>query len=789
MSLLQEVRRLHKAGYDLIPLKGKRPIKSNWTELPRQSLDELHASIKGTSNNIGVRLGRPLPDGRFLACIDVDVVGELEPQEEEELDAVLASLLDSSSPPIAMTGFGNKSRHIYVATEQPAKTRKLAQSTRKVSYTKAGKKKQGPLWTVELRGYGAQTVLPPSVHPDTRAFYKWKLGGKLNGAGSLPLLACSPATQSPQTKPARKASPSIGELKIPSLYLHMLETGEYADYASRSEALYAVLVVLVRDTDLSDREIEELVLSKPLGEKARERPTNWVVKQCEKLRAERPDLIQQMLNHKPNTPFSEIKPLFEQLAKAGLGPIEREVVLNHAKKITGISKQALTTEFDSAKGDLTQQRLRLAHQDPVYEEVLNRHALVSWAGKPAVFRERKEAPAWESRYDIMTVGSLATFYENKPVLVGKKAINPVEVWRADPARKEFLEGARLVPPDETCPDGVFNLWQGFAVEPKRGRIEPWSSFVLNVICGGHGVYADWVDDWVADMFQHVGDPKGVALVLRGNEGIGKGTFANTLGHLFGSHYRHVTQESQLMGRFNGHFADSTLIFADEMVWGGDKKHRGTLYGMVTERHLMVERKNFDAVPMRNLNRMIIASNNDWIVPTGLDGRRWFVLDVSNQKKGDTRYFQKIRSWLREEGGYEALLYHYLHRDIAADLRRAPITKALIDQKIQGFDSVSAWWYEVLERGSIRPPVGELASEWEARVSKELVRSSYQSFCRDYGAKPQYEALVMKRIYELSGCRAVRGRDGEHRVHVFDFPPLEELRERMYSLLGHRDKEE
>jgi hypothetical protein len=382
----------------------------------------------------------------------------------------------------------------------------------------------------------------------------------------------------------------------------------------------------------------------------------------------------------------------------------------------------------------------------------------------------------------MTLGSLATFYENKPVFVGKKAVNPIDLWRADTDRQEFLEGARLIPPDEKVPEGVFNLWQGFATRPVKGSVGPWREFLLSVICAGHKGYLEWLEDWIADMFQNVSHPKGVAVVLRGEEGIGKGTFANVLGHIMGSHYRHVTQESQLTGRFNGHFADSALIFADELVWGGDKKHRGTLYALVTEKYLMVERKNFDAVPMRNLNRMIIASNNDWVVPTGMDGRRWFVLDVANQRKGDTVYFEHIRKFLKN--GYAAILDYYLKRQISHDLRIAPVTNALIDQKIAGFDSVASWWTAVLERGCLKPPVGDACSEWEGRVSKELLKISYHAFCGDYGVKPYFHGIMMKSLHKLvPGIKEVRGRDKDKRIQMVELPPLEACQEFMQRKLN------
>jgi len=786
MSVRDEARRLHEKGYDLIPLTGKRPaVRGDWVAAPRLTLPELRRKIR-ESTNLGVRLGHKLPDGRFLACVDVDVAAELTQEEEQELKDVLSTVVSGANAPKVATGSGNGSAHIYLATHRPAKTRSLGKASRIVSYYKGGSHKRGPVWTVELRGLGAQVVLPPSIHPDTQEPYRWANGHQLDDAEFLPGIKVEGAKAAKPAKPT-KGSVKPGSVEMPRIsgyYRTLIETGDTGNYQSRSEALYAVISVLTRDTDLTDQQIEALLLAHPLGAKASERPSGWLSAQAEKLRERRGSFATAIDELKDDAGLDQVKRVLKQAGKAGLSPVEREEVLQAAKRKTKLSKGVLEAEMAGSADPAT--RPRLATGDPVYDEVVRRHALVSWAGKPAVFRERLDAPSWEGRYDIMTLDSLKTFYENKPITVGSKLVNPVEVWRADPNRREFLEGARLAPPGEVCPQGVFNLWQGFAVEPVEGDVSEWLQFTKDVICGGSAVYHAWLEDWIADMFQNVGNPKGCAVVMRGEEGVGKGTFANALGHLMGGHYRHVTQESQLTGRFNGHFADSTLIFADELIWGGDKKHRGTLYAMVTEKYLMVERKNFDAVPFRNLNRMVIASNNDWVVPTGMDGRRWFVLDVSSVRKGNARYFTKLGKALAD-GGYGALLHHYLHKKIKSNLRVAPITRALLDQKEAGFDTVTAWWAAVLERGCVRPPVGDATSTWEDRVSKELLRNSYQSHCKDYGMKPAYHSTMMKRLHKLTPwLREVRGREGEKRVPLVELPTHEECQEEFQRILGTPD---
>jgi phage/plasmid-associated DNA primase len=359
-------------------------------------------------------------------------------------------------------------------------------------------------------------------------------------------------------------------------------------------------------------------------------------------------------------------------------------------------------------------------------------------------------------------------------------VNPVKLWRADPARKEYLEGAIMCPDGDTLDPGYFNLWQGYAVEPEKGDVSRFIEFMHKVLCNECEAHTEWLLDWTADLFQHTSNPKGVAIVMRGAEGIGKGTFANTLGHIIGAHFRHVTQESQLTGRFNAHFADSTLVFGDEMTWGGDKRNRGVLYSLITEKLLMVERKNFDAVPMRNLNRFIIASNNDWVVPTNIDGRRWFVLDPNESRKSDTTYFNKMRVWL-ENGGYRHILHYFLTRKITHDLRKAPVTQGLIDQKVNALSPIHQWWHECVERGSISP----LAEGWptDNTMEKERLYDYYKMYCKDVGVRIEPMTVFIRAVKKVVPMlEETRPRVEGKRVRLTILPALNEAAEYLDGLL-------
>ena len=98
---------------------------------------------------------------------------------------------------------------------------------------------------------------------------------------------------------------------------------------------------------------------------------------------------------------------------------------------------------------------------------------------------------------------------------------------------------------------------------------------------------------MADAIQNPTDRPGVALVLKGKQGTGKGIFARGFGYLFGNHFLHLFHGSHLTGHFNSHLKDKLMIFADEAVWGGDKKAEGMLKGLITEPSIPIEMKGKD----------------------------------------------------------------------------------------------------------------------------------------------------------------------------------------------------
>ena len=178
------------------------------------------------------------------------------------------------------------------------------------------------------------------------------------------------------------------------------------------------------------------------------------------------------------------------------------------------------------------------------------------------------------------------------------------------------------------------------------------------------------------------------------------------------------------------------MFVDEGYWAGDKAGEGALKALITEPTLTIERKGVDAVSAQNYMRVIMASNNDWMVPAGMEERRFCVLDVADTHMQDRAYFSAIEEEMND-GGREALLYELstVNWIWYPDPAVIPQTAALLDQKLHSMTPIQKWWYGRLREGTQTSSI----PTWETWVETQAERNSayIQTQCYPLTMFPRY----------------------------------------------------
>lgn len=435
--------------------------------------------------------------------------------------------------------------------------------------------------------------------------------------------------------------------------------------------------------------------------------------------------------------------------------------------------------------------------DELVTDMNQTYALVTVGTELRILRETGIVVDGISKhYDLVKKATFEGLLQNDVIWVGEddkaKPVPVVKIWLGHEARRTYDNGLGLFPPPAPTPKGYYNTWNGFAVDPLEGDCSLFKAHLLNVICNGNQEHYDWVWTWLADLMQDPANPKGCALVMKGGEGAGKGTLANTIGELLGPHHVHLIDDSHLTSNFNSHLFDAITIFADEITWGGNKKTAGKLKGMVTEKYLVGERKGIDAVQYHNRCHLMVASNNEWVIPASFDSRRWMVLDVSSDRVGDFDYFSAIVAELKN-GGREALLYELLNFDIKdiALIRNVIVTDALRKQRsLTAATHVHKFLAQELTDGEANFITSRNVWVWDAKS----LEARYKTWCDHHrstmGKEPQHvdygvikEVLaIMNKDRQDSLFESVRMQVNKRRESVLLLPPLVDARDRLEEML-------
>lgn len=368
------------------------------------------------------------------------------------------------------------------------------------------------------------------------------------------------------------------------------------------------------------------------------------------------------------------------------------------------------------------ERAREEVEEPMLRKLNELHAVISdIGGKCRIISEVLDQNLARPRKRIskQSFEDFRNRYMNIKVQTGTtKEQNPVyspagKWWLEHPMRRQF-DTMVFAPGREVA--NAYNLWQGFACEALPGTShEPFLEHLRQNICQGNESHYRYLIGWMARAVQRPGEPGHVAVVLRGGRGAGKGTVAQVFGSLWGRHFLHIANAKHLVGQFNAHLRDCALLFADEAFFAGDKQHESILKTLVTEDTIIIEGKGIDAEVAPNCVHLFMASNEEWVVPAGADERRYFVLDVGEERKQDTAYFRAIHKAMNE-GGREALLHYLLTYDLSAfEVRNVPQTEALRRQKELSLSPEVEWLLGVIEMGEIPGRWIETTNDPDRRV--------------------------------------------------------------------------
>lgn len=416
---------------------------------------------------------------------------------------------------------------------------------------------------------------------------------------------------------------------------------------------------------------------------------------------------------------------------------------------------------------------------PEIEEFNKANAAIMVGGNCYILNEMTCPMFNRPDFELLNVKGFKDFNCNRYVEVEGKKKRLADTWFSHPQRRQY-KGITFNP--KNTPAGYYNIWKGFAVEPVKGDCSLFLKHIEENISNGDKEVYDYIIGWMAHTVQHPDILVGVAIVMKGSMGVGKGVFAEQFGKLFGRHYMLLNDSNQLVGKFNGHMKDKCLLFADEAFWAGDKTAEGKLKSMITESTINVEMKGKDAYPIKNNLHMIFATNNEWAAPAGPRERRFFVIQVGEKHLQDIPYFTAVCNQM-DNGGREALLHYLMNYNVSdMDLRKYPQTDALREAKLLSATPAQKYWYHILETGSLHDSIED---GWgEGVVRADYLYDKYIEFVDNMGIKHKATdaelGMQLKKMFPDDGFKKERKTvsvyKGTVRKNCYVFPPLAECRE-------------
>jgi hypothetical protein len=364
---------------------------------------------------------------------------------------------------------------------------------------------------------------------------------------------------------------------------------------------------------------------------------------------------------------------------------------------------------------------------------------------------------------------------HEPKIAGK---NAGEAWSAWNGKNFKPDGIGFYPMPSKCPATVMNLFSGFPMKAKQGDVSPIMFHITEVLCDGDKIAADFVIGWFAHLFQKPDEKPSVAILLKSIEGTGKGTLYSVLQKLLGHMALQVNGGYQLTGRLNSVVANRLLIFADEVDLT-DVRSADKLKGLISEPRVSMEKKGLDPIQLPNYCRFIFASNHDQVIKAGSRERRFLVLEPSAKYTQDTEYFSQLYKWIDNDGPARFLSYLMAYDLSDFDPRKAPVTAALIAEKMDNLTPYEEFMFSEL----IKPqPFGGIA-QLETRILVEQ--------CQRWLSDNGYDCSIHKvrsSIGKLVNRMQIKHIGKSGRGDYYAIPESNELVNRFCQMLGHTQEQ-
>ena len=293
--------------------------------------------------------------------------------------------------------------------------------------------------------------------------------------------------------------------------------------------------------------------------------------------------------------------------------------------------------------------------------------------KPAVAKKKDKTIDW-GKFNLL-IENFALIYGTDTVWDGSERMimkisnmghahgsQLVAMWKGSEKRRTIRADELVFDPTMKCDtDQVINMYEGMAMVPKKGNVNPMLDLISFLVSRATpdeaetSVVMEWLIRWLAYPLQHPGAKMRSSVVMHGDEGAGKNFLFETVVQIYGK-YASIVGQDELEDKFNDWRSCKQFVVGDEIMSRSELVHnKNRLKALITSPTVQINSKHQIRREEKNHMNIVFLSNETQ--PLALDNTDRRYLVVYTPKAKEDQYYIDLGKW-RDSGGVEAF-YEYL----------------------------------------------------------------------------------------------------------------------------------
>ena len=254
-----------------------------------------------------------------------------------------------------------------------------------------------------------------------------------------------------------------------------------------------------------------------------------------------------------------------------------------------------------------------------------------------------------------------------------------------------LKGLGMFPQHQgfnITPDGYYNFTKNWKYEPLAGPCDPWLHW-CKYFFKDAPEFEEFFHNWVAQFLQKPWERNNTTIqFISPRQGIGKSFTVGWIAEMMGELSLSLGPD-RLFERFNSFLLNRILIIVDEPSTD-NARHADTVKNYVTNDSIPIEIKNQDVFSITNYINYAFTTNHAKVTTVNEGARREAIyIPHSLDPIACHAMIHDVKTWCKEEQGFEHMMHFYTTRDLSTFDSRAPAP--MTDHKQEVIQaSKSAW---------------------------------------------------------------------------------------------------